>query len=379
MLQEGASVVVFHGDQSRFVGEKPTGQIEEYQVPYPVNAPRQLRGLVNALRFRSALNRELVRQQPDILISVAHLPLAVASGAALRRCKLVMAAVFDVMPISGNGRIEDMLHKRFWRRMKRCRLAWASDPGKAIETCIRTNGFTQTQVCFNSPPLAFADKLRHLSLGSLSKASGISENALRESTSVMVRAGAIGLDSVLEETILAMREMPSDAILLALGQPEQSYRERLLATARRCGVERRVSIISMPTEEVWCQALAAADIGHMLLKIPEKGYLREKWQLNGPVSQNRLFQYLAAGLPVLASEDLRLREFSGECQWLHIVGERWHTPSTIAREWKRIAESPVIRSAASAEGLARFRAELNWEQQFHPVLKRISQSLVGAR
>jgi hypothetical protein len=370
---EGSCISVIHGDQSYHVGNRPCFPVNEYQVGYPTNFPNRLRGIVYALRYSRLLRRATMELRPDLFVSMTPLPLALAPRNMLGTRPLRVGAVLDVMPTRGNGAFEDLIHHIYWKRLANCSVVWASDATRATEAISRTSRRVPISISHNVPPLCYLDALSAPGVDELSAVAKIPRHKLVDSSSVMVRAGAIGRDSYLEETIAAMRSAPSDSILLALGQPSQDYCDLLQRVSRECGVSDRVAIISRPSELVWRQALAVSQIGHMLTQKPCGGYALEKWILNPPTSNNRLFQYLAAGLTIFAPSESRLRLLMGERSWIKTFPMTSISPDTIAEEWRRVGASRELRPQAKHAGRTLFRREFNWENQFEPVLKRIRE------
>ncbi len=140
------------------------------------------------------------------------------------------------------------------------------------------------------------------------------------------------------------------ARLVFLGDPEPGYGEELAARIRERRVEARVSVLpSVPLDELLAHT-AEADVGVTLLQDT-----CENHRLALP---NKLFEYIVAGVPVVASalpETERLVSAYG-IGWCAAPTTRWRSPAC--------QPGPVTaRRSTAAERLAAAAAELRWSRE----------------
>jgi glycosyltransferase involved in cell wall biosynthesis len=107
-------------------------------------------------------------------------------------------------------------------------------------------------------------------------------------------AGAVTTNRGLEQAIRSLPSAPSRIRLRAIGPARADYRARLVALARELGVEARVEFAApVPSDRV-IGAIATAELGLALIQPSCLSYA-----LSLP---NKVFEYVAAGLPILAAD-----------------------------------------------------------------------------
>ena len=93
-------------------------------------------------------------------------------------------------------------------------------------------------------------------------------------------------------------------------------------------------------------------------------------QPDAPTSMNQLstmaktVEYLGRGVPVVAADLLETRRTAGEAAVYVPNG----TPDELAAAIDALLDDPARRQRMRAAGLARFAAELSWDQQVEPYL-----------
>jgi glycosyltransferase involved in cell wall biosynthesis len=111
---------------------------------------------------------------------------------------------------------------------------------------------------------------------------------------LIVYAGAVTTNRGLEQVIRSLRSAPSRIRLRAIGPGRTEYRARIVALARELGVEARVEFaVPVPSDRV-IEAIAPAELGLALIQPSCLSYA-----LSLP---NKVFEYVAAGLPILAAD-----------------------------------------------------------------------------
>ena len=153
------------------------------------------------------------------------------------------------------------------------------------------------------------------------------------------------------EVLIAALALLPGAQLVFLGDPEPGYGEALRRVAHAHAVQDRVTLLpAVPVEELLAHT-AEADVGVTLLQDT-----CENHRLALP---NKLFEYIAAGVPVVASDLPEIRRLVAE----HGVG--WcvppHDPAAVARALRDALEGHA--DAGLRERLAHAARELSWERE----------------
>lgn len=167
-------------------------------------------------------------------------------------------------------------------------------------------------------------------------------------TPLVLHLGAVARDRGCETLVAAMARVP-EAQLLFLGADDGAYVERLRERARRSGVDRRVHFRpSVPVGHV-CAYASQAGVGVSLLE-----GTCENHRLALP---NKAFEYLAAGLPVVASDLPELRAL------LQNTGVGWLVdptdPASVAAGLRGVLAADASLDAA----LARAGERLAWSRE----------------
>jgi glycosyltransferase involved in cell wall biosynthesis len=186
---------------------------------------------------------------------------------------------------------------------------------------------------------------------------GVSGGGLRDHladggpAAIVLHQGAPAADRGCEALIEALCHLPPEVHVVFLGSGEPAFAAELADLARRLGVEDRVRLV----ESVGLGGLLAwtreADVGVALL---EDTCLNHRLAL-----PNKLFEYIAAGVPVVVSDLPELRRIVNHYNigWTATPGD----PRAIARAiGQALAErdDPWLR-----ENLERAGAELRWSQE----------------
>jgi len=186
-------------------------------------------------------------------------------------------------------------------------------------------------------------------LDELADGDGGPPHALRPNAAIYL--GAItrvrGLEQMLEA--IASPAMPPGASLLLAGDFEDAAtRER---AARLPGWERTVALGHLRRDQV-AATFASARIGLLVLQP------YESFEESLPT---KLFEYMGAGLPVVASKFLRCRELIERYDCGVAVDPR--DPDEIAEAMRRLFASPAAAAAMGARGRQAVRARYQWEPE----------------
>jgi len=147
---------------------------------------------------------------------------------------------------------------------------------------------------------------------------------------LLLYVGGITFNRGLDKVIRSLRHLP-DCHLVLMGYGREEFILALLELARREEVAERVSLFGpVPSEEVSAYA-ASADLGVAPIENVCLSYYY--------CSPNKLFEYIHAGLPVVASDFPELARIVAE----HEIGELFDPsdPRDIARAVAAVLEDPV--------------------------------------
>lgn len=161
----------------------------------------------------------------------------------------------------------------------------------------------------------------------------------------------------LEQLIVAMAELP-DAHLVCLGAGGGSTAEIERELERR-GIAARAHLIPpVPSAEVVPYA-ASATIGVSIVQPASLSY-----RLALP---NKLFQYMAAGIPVVASDfpDVR-RVLEGSGAGIVVDPEN---PRAVAAAIRRLIDDPALARGMGAAGRLAVRDRFNWQTSAQELLR----------
>jgi glycosyltransferase involved in cell wall biosynthesis len=187
-------------------------------------------------------------------------------------------------------------------------------------------------------------------------------------TPLVLHQGAPAPDRGCESLLAAVQQLPG-VHLAFLGDPEPGYGAVLRRTAHAHGIQDRVCFLpSVPLEELLANT-AQADVGVTLLQDT-----CENHRLALP---NKLFEYIAARVPVVASalpETLSLVEDHG-VGWCVPPGDPAALAQTLNLALGRRGDPELHRRLASAA------AELSWERESRRLIglyKRLAAPRPGA-
>ncbi len=303
--------------------------------------------LVRFVVHRRRVARALRRLNPDIIHAhdTETLDVAGTVGSALgvpvvydghelwlERVRRERSALYWALTRWYYGRVE--------RRFLPTAAAWITVSAPIARHLERTYGLDEVAVVPNYPDLAAPATPRDLR--SLPGAEGIAADA-----PLVLYIGNATAGRGLEQLVAAMARVP-DAELALLGaaeHPELVWRE-----ARRRGVTDRVHVLPrVPPDEVVAYA-ATATVG--VSPVPPTS-LSYRYSL-----PNKLFQYMQAGLPVVASDFPQVREVIGESGAGVTVDAR--DVGALAEAIRTYTEDPERGAADGDRGREAVRQRFNW-------------------
>jgi glycosyltransferase involved in cell wall biosynthesis len=119
------------------------------------------------------------------------------------------------------------------------------------------------------------------------------------------------------------------------------------------------------------RALQGADIGHLVHGPFPAGRAQRLYELNSSLSNYRLFQYMAAGLPILSYEDPRMAQLYEDVRCFR-VARLTHLVEDIGAGVRELGRVPATRRELGRAARRAFVTHFNWEHQFAPVLQMLN-------
>jgi glycosyltransferase involved in cell wall biosynthesis len=319
--------------------------------------------------FKRALNRWL-SVNTNSVIWCAHLsPLAAVNFRLARRNNhRVVCNVLDIPSRKYAGFYDKRLNKNAFSKLSNCYINVASDHYKALLSQRYGKLKNLPFVIHNCPGIDYFGTLQksdcRLWLQELLRKRNID---VSENTTILLRAGAMGNFGGIEETILALKAMSLDIVFVLMGRPDKYYLEMLHKIIDENDLKHRVYLFNRPDDTEWRQVLMAADIGHLIhLKAAVNKAAESVFDLNSSLSNNRLYQYMAAELPILSYNDPRLQELYNEVDCFSVVDTNKIVDS-ITLELETLFNNPLRRKEMGANALKAFATKYNWENQFEKV------------
>jgi glycosyltransferase involved in cell wall biosynthesis len=319
--------------------------IEVVRVGRPSARVPLLRFLRGGRRFR----RILIDLRPDILHahdSDALEPVASAAG------ELGVPFVYDAhdlwlgRPRRGRGRLYFALNQAWFTAVERRLLpraaAWITVSPPIARHLERRYGIGPVELVPNYPERAEAAvsprPLRQLPAA----------NTIPAAAPIVLYLGALIAGRGIEHLVAAVPLLRTGAHLVLLGAGGQA--DELRGVARRMGVVERVHLAGPVSSDEVVAYAASADIGVSPI-VPSS--LNYRYSL-----PNKVFQYMAAGLPVVASDLPQVSEVvegsgAGRC-----VDTR--RPEAIAAAIDGILQDRAVAVAMGSAGRTAIRERYNW-------------------
>lgn len=168
---------------------------------------------------------------------------------------------------------------------------------------------------------------------------------------VLLYCGSFTFNRGLEKLIQSLVYLP-DCHLVMMGYGAPDYKSKLLGIAHQCEAAGRFSFFGpVPSDEVPSYA-AGADLGVAPIENVCLSYYY--------CSPNKMFEYIAAGIPVIASDFPELRKVIDR----FAIGATFNPddPADIARAARRILDDPGLRQTMK-DNTVGAAAAFNWENE----------------
>ena len=190
------------------------------------------------------------------------------------------------------------------------------------------------------------------------------ENEIR-----LVYQGSLGRHHGFDEIVPWLgREVCGKRLSLTLiGKIDDDYRTELMMLAEHCGVAGWVTIKSFVHFTELPRVLSQFDIGLAIHKPVGVTYS------TGGTASNKIYEYAAAGLPVVLYDSPHYREHLGEHEWAAFSSLTW---ADFSRAVERLMENLEWRSSGAMNDI---RESLNYENCFEAAWSRLLHLLRRSR
>lgn len=186
---------------------------------------------------------------------------------------------------------------------------------------------------------------------------------------LLYQGGIYGSGRSFEETIRALPLLPDDVEFAVLGFGRTADLERLRELAESLGVSARLRLLPPRPFDELVRTAAAATVGLVPIKATSlNNYLGDT---------NKLFEYLMAGIPIVASDLPEIRRVA--VQGDPPVGETFDPldPASIAAAVRRVIDDEEMYEARRHEARRLALERFNWQHEERK-LRALYGELVGA-
>jgi|SRR4051812_15802261 hypothetical protein len=316
------------------------------------------------LQFAAAVRRELARK-PDVAIAYeAEAAALLLLGLGRSRRTLRIVHMHEVAMPPGQGSLSNDAATRYVHsRLRYADLVTVADAHRARLLADTAGLSTLPTVVMNCPPVL--TELPKSRLLPWLRERGISQSR------IVHYQGSIGPDHSVLETVLSMRYWPEDSVFVIVGSGSSSYIEQLRAVAAEEGLGERVHLVGrVPYGEVFSYAVGAS-VGISLLEASTVN-----WKFSAGAS-NKRFEYAALALPQVTNEGPGIEDLFVRHGIARAVPAR--EPEAIGHAIRDVLLDPARSKAMGQRARALHLAEYNYEQQFAPVLERLSERIAARR
>jgi glycosyltransferase involved in cell wall biosynthesis len=306
---------------------------------------------------------------PNFIIGWMLHPLDILKPTFEKKYQLI-SVITDIPSLEYAGKLDKNIISNAWQKIKFADVMWASDIYKAELAQKYGNLDTLPLVCHNCPASDYIKKDLWPRDNWLRQQLANQVAEINETTCILIRAGAIGPYGGIEETLEAMLSLPINVLFFMMGRPNDEYKNKIFSLINELNLNKRVFLWIQPDDYTWKKALLGADIGHLIHLRPESGSIAANYYLNSSLSNNRLFQYMAAGLPIISYNDPRMNLIYNEVDCFKVVDVN-NLVESLIKNINGLYENEQDRIRLGKNGREAHLKKYNWEYQFEPVLEKI--------
>ena len=371
LAQSGWKVTVLHPAPHGVFPSPPPAGVESHTYAGFTLAPKRpaaLNRILHWIGYKRFVRNEIATLNPNLVMTNM---LYALSALPKKKNFHLISLIVDIPSLPDCGKHGYYVTRKGWKRLREADLVWASDKYKAQLTQKYADLPDLPLVCHNCPPLDYLPvpvwpRDRWLRNELRRQGASIGENG----GCILARVGAVGDYCGLEATLEAMLELPDDFVFVMMGRPSVAYKNSLLSNITRLKLSKRAFFWELPSDEVWKKSLLGADIGHMIQGPFPPGAPTRLYELNSSLSNYRLFQYMAAALPILAYDDPRMNELFAEVPCFRVLRLENLKHDTLAA-CVELSQDATLRQKIGIVGRDAHVRKYNWTTQFNPVLDKI--------
>lgn len=308
------------------------------------------------------LNRAIRKEKPLAVIAIMYEPISVLKK--IENIKYI-GSILDVPSALSIGKFDQFILKNALDKLAFFDIVWGSDVLKANWISENSKLKRLAKVCHNCPSINyFVGFEKREAREWLVNRLQLEEIAVTIKSTILLRAGAVGNYGGIEETILALKSLPEQVIFVLMGRPEKEYKNHLLSYIKMHCMQQRVFLFDRPDDVTWKRILLGSDIGHLIHVRPDENIkASDFFDLNSSLSNNRLFQYMAAGLPILSYKDFRMKKIYYEVDCFEQV-DVGKLKLSLIEQLLILVNNEELRLMKGENGRLHFMLKYNWESQF---------------
>jgi glycosyltransferase involved in cell wall biosynthesis len=261
----------------------------------------------------------------------------------------------DLPETAANARTNALIRRLEGALLPGCAYVTAASPGIAA-ACAQAYGIVEPTVILNVFPLA--------------EASGAPrpKSTMEPGPSIYWFSQTIGPDRGLEWAMEAISLARARPHLYLRGRPAAGYLEQLLTKADDLGVADRLHVLPLVPPQSLIDQMQAFDLGYI-------GEIGETQNRRIAIT-NKLFSYLLAGLPVIASDipaHRALTDECGDCMRLFPLGD----PQRLAEAIDALLLNPADLERARAQAWSLGQSRFNWERERQTLVGTVEAALAS--
>jgi glycosyltransferase involved in cell wall biosynthesis len=324
---------------------------------------RRIASILDAVSWGTAIRKAVRDTRADLFVSFMFHPWVSAGGlGGIKRA----TCIYDIPLVKHAGPFARLVYRLGWHKLNSLDFVWSSDQFKAA-ICMESGKLAELPlVCHNVPYRDYFTDIEVSTRDPWLREKLAQQGVTVCSTSrIVLRAGAYGILGGIEETVQALRDSP-DWVLVLMGRPDADYERKIRKMAVDLNVSSRVGHIIRPTDTEWKKALLGADLGHLIHLRAQDGLHREMYDTNSSLSNNRLFQYMAAGLPIISYDDIRMSQIHSEIDCF-FVADTADLKNAFVRILNQFYATPSRGDTMSKAARNAHLEKYHWEHQFSRV------------
>jgi glycosyltransferase involved in cell wall biosynthesis len=330
--------------------------------------------ILSLIWYYHNVNRILKELKPTYVIGFMFSPVAY-----IKRIRGVryIASILDIPILINSGRLDRIIIKSAFSNLKFWDLVWASDVYKATHIAQLAQLESMPLVCHNCPSLMYFDgydkaECRKWLINILME----NKININDDSIILLRAGAVGEFGAIEETIQLLKKLPETLVFVMMGRPTSSYKKSLLNLISESDLTNRIFMFDQPDDYIWKKIMLGSDIGHLIHIRPSDKLNSNKAKIfdtNSSLSNNRLFQYMAASLPIIAYNDPRMRNIYSEVDCFKIV-DTTDLKISLHSILEYLLSQKNQRIKLGSNGKLAYLNKYNWENEFNQIMSFMTVS-----